>query len=397
MGLTVIKWVGLLAVVVALSENLKSGRQFRLTESKQGKMFILLLAVVFLSWFMQGYWSLTQSAQMFTSFAIFFFVTLSMVNSAQRARLVMWTVVFCMFLASVDVIRDFRWYYAVYGINVRPGGLFRDPNYYALSALMVMPFIYYLLKTTTRAILRLGLYAILFVDSVALVLSLSRGAFVGLAGMVLTVILLSKKRSKAFVTLGVVIILVVQFAPDRLWERFSQTRIAEDEATFGTTASTTRRWLLVKAGVAMISDHPIKGVGIGQFKPASVLYEPMLSKPGVAHNTYLEMAAEMGLPALLLFLGIILYTYRDLMRMRRRVKEDPELSLLINALIVSMTGFVVAGNFLSGLNTKLFWLMVFVVIALKRSLIVQDAVELKESDTVNRGIEQAATKQVARC
>ena len=147
----------------------------------------------------------------------------------------------------------------------------------------------------------------------------------------------------------------------------------------------------------MITDHPIRGVGIGEFKSASALYEPMLSKPGVAHNTYLEMAAEMGLPALVLFLGIILYTYRDLMRMRRRFKEDPEIFLLTNALIVSLTGFVLAGNFLSALNTKLFWLMVFVVIALKRSLITEDADEFKESNTASRGIEQAATKQAARC
>jgi len=381
MGFTVIKWVGLFAVFAAFLHTARTQRGAQLAQSKQGKMFILLLLLVLISWFMGGYRSFTQPLQMFISFAVFFFVTLSMVSSVERARLVMWTVAFSMLLASVDVITDYMWLYRVHGISARPGGLFRDPNYYALSTIISMPIVYYLLRTTTRSFLRLGLYGILSFYCVGLVLSLSRGAFVGLAGMILTAFILSQRKSKAFITIAVIIVLGLQLAPDRLWERFSQTRVVEEETVYGTAASTTRRWHLVKAGLGMMAEHPLKGVGLGQFKAWSLFYEPALGYAGVAHNTYIEVGAELGLPALLLFLGIIWHTYRDLLRMRRKYKyeRDRDLWLLFTSLTVSLTGFVIGGSFISGENTKLFWLVVFLTIALRRCVLMENRLEVKDT------------------
>ncbi|VAV85697.1 hypothetical protein MNBD_DELTA01-1781, partial [hydrothermal vent metagenome] len=102
------------------------------------------------------------------------------------------------------------------------------------------------------------------------------------------------------------------------------------------------------------------------FKSLSIVYEPRLTRRFIAHNTYLSIAAELGLPALLFFLAIIAYTYRSLWRLRKILIDDPKLTLLPNVLIVSLSGFVISATFLSAQNTKLFWLLIFLTIALER-------------------------------
>ena len=381
--------MGLLAVVVALLENLKQGRSAGLASSAQGKAFVMLFLVVLASWFVEGYWALTSPLQTYLSFAIFFFVTLSMVNTQARARQVMWAVAVSMFVASLYIIKEYVVYSRIYGAGFRPfGGLFEDSNYYALSAIITIPLVYYLAKTAGTPRVRFCLFISLPLYVLAIGLAMSRGAIVGLVAMLFMTLLLSKYKSRALVIIAVLVVLGLQFAPERLWKRFEDTTITE-RATFGTSASTTRRWNLIKAGFRMVADHPFKGVGLGNFKARSTYYEPLLGRSGIAHNSYVELAAELGLLALVFFLLIIGFSYRDLFRMRRRLMELNQGALLPNALLVSLTGFVVSGSFLSGQNTKLFWLVVFLTIAIKRYEMSSLEDEREDTTEERAGLERA--------
>jgi len=65
----------------------------------------------------------------------------------------------------------------------------------------------------------------------------------------------------------------------------------------------------------LIRDNPVFGVGLGQYVYVSRKYAPALEnsvaryaeRPGVAHSEYLQYAAETGLPATLLILGLLAY------------------------------------------------------------------------------------------
>ncbi|MEE9542887.1 MAG: O-antigen ligase family protein, partial [Thermodesulfobacteriota bacterium] len=320
-------------------------------------------------------------------------VTLSMVDSLIRVRQVIWSVTICMLVASLYIIKEYVIYSKIYGAGFRPfGGLFMDTNYYALSAVMAMPLTFYLAKTTKGALFRYGLYFTIFIHVFALGLSMSRGGIVGVVAMLATTIILSKYKSKAFVVIAILIVLGMLLIPERLMERFRSTTITT-EASSGTVASTTRRWNLIKAGVRMVAEHPVKGVGLGNFKGLSTYYEPMLGPPGIAHNTFVETAAELGLPALFFFMLIIYFTYRDLLRMRRRSSKDNESVLLLNVLIVSFTGFLISGNFLSGQNTKLFWLVIFLSIAIRRYEITGHVYEYEGPEIKALGLEHAAVPE----
>lgn len=75
---------------------------------------------------------------------------------------------------------------------------------------------------------------------------------------------------------------------------------------------TSNRAFLVDAGLKMIHDRPLTGVGINAFRPAYPLYAQLTphehrDKPTHAHNIYLELTAEtglIGLGGLLLAIGL---------------------------------------------------------------------------------------------
>jgi O-antigen ligase len=83
----------------------------------------------------------------------------------------------------------------------------------------------------------------------------------------------------------------------------------------GVTASGSGdRDLLLATGVAAVREHPFVGVGLGRFRPS--LFAPpgspqhVLDQPGKAHNEFLSMAAETGVPGALLFVGLLVWFAR---------------------------------------------------------------------------------------
>jgi O-antigen ligase len=86
----------------------------------------------------------------------------------------------------------------------------------------------------------------------------------------------------------------------------------------------------------MIADHPLLGTGLGSFPTAFQAYRPSTMSPDEiidkAHNSYLEFAAEMGVPALLVLMGALgwvgLQLYRG-MRDRRERYVIPTLGFAV--------------------------------------------------------------------
>jgi O-antigen ligase len=77
----------------------------------------------------------------------------------------------------------------------------------------------------------------------------------------------------------------------------------------------------------IIGHHPWLGAGLGNYTFAAPDYD--ISREGISydfprpvHNEFLLIAAEQGLPVLVLFLGILLYIFGQLLRLSRS-RDDP--------------------------------------------------------------------------
>lgn len=119
----------------------------------------------------------------------------------------------------------------------------------------------------------------------------------------------------------------------------------------------------------IVRDHPIFGVGIGQFPQVSPRYvlQPgaleyvslVVEKHIVVHNVYLQLWVETGIIGLLLFLGIIAASVAAGWHAARRfdAQGDVEMSALARAAILALVGMLAASFFLSNLEAGQLWIL----------------------------------------
>ncbi|HYM75142.1 MAG TPA: O-antigen ligase family protein [Candidatus Dormibacteraeota bacterium] len=110
----------------------------------------------------------------------------------------------------------------------------------------------------------------------------------------------------------------------------------------GDKGSLDARKELLKKSIKTALTHPLFGVGPGCF---------VLVDKGwiVAHNSYTELAAEEGLPALALFLLAIGAAFKNVAQVRRSqlYEQDPEVRLFTQALWAGLAAYVMGACFAS--------------------------------------------------
>jgi O-antigen ligase len=117
----------------------------------------------------------------------------------------------------------------------------------------------------------------------------------------------------------------------------------------------------------MMMDAPVLGVGPQRFKDYSQLYSG-LDVPYIAHNTYLELGAEAGLPVLVLFLLLLVTCIGTLGRVAKLggAAETRTLAAWAEGLRTGLIGFAISAAFISAQYEKFFWLAVFLSIVVAR-------------------------------
>ena len=110
----------------------------------------------------------------------------------------------------------------------------------------------------------------------------------------------------------------------------------------GDKGSLEARKTLLKKSIMTALTHPLFGVGPGCF--------PVLDKTWyVVHNSYTELAAESGIPALVLFLMAIWAAFKNIAYVRKstRYEDDPDFRLFIQALWAGLAAYVMGACFAS--------------------------------------------------
>ena len=167
----------------------------------------------------------------------------------------------------------------------------------------------------------------------------------------------------------------------------------------GDTNSVDEHILGWEAGLNMVKAHPFTGVGLGNYKSVVVQYDTtglVAAHPHIAHNAYLEVAAEMGIPAFVVYLIFFATAFRSLERTRKRslAAGADELAALTIGMQSSLLGAWVAIFFVSGQYTKLFWFLLVLTMCLPR-LIRRSNVPISEVSTPEEATEEMAL-QVAQ-
>ena len=226
-----------------------------------------------------------------------------------------------------------------------------DSNDYAAYLIFVFPVVLYFLYGINRNPFLKALGLVVIPGGVFQILSSgSRGGLVGIAATLLLVVIMGSPRVKIALLLGVptLAMLAIPFIPGKAADRFASLfKSAAEDKTDATASSEARRRLLEQS-LTLTMEHPVLGVGPGQFMDSESGLANASGVKGMwhqTHNTYTQVSSECGLPALLFFLAAIITTLKRLWRTTKA--PDPVLAAIAQVVLISTFGFAVCVTFLS--------------------------------------------------
>jgi O-antigen ligase len=373
--MTGFKFIGMACLPYALIHLLRRERPPSFFDTWQARFFIFMGLMATISQVLLGRADWWQSFWLtYMSMIILFFITVVVVDSLDRLRGVVLVAIGSLGLASLYVLRDWQMFHNVYR-DYRPGWVVGDPNYFSVSALLFLPMAYLMLKEKGRSWQWMYCLGCLVLTVLALMVSASRGGFLGMTGAALYIILRSRGRIRNLAIIIVGMVLLTVLTPFSPWDRFANP-------TSGDTAAVDTRVALWHAGMRMVEAHPFLGVGLGNFKfeaPAYVNYAelPTVERAErVAHNSYVEIVAELGLPGLATFLAILISAFFSLEGVGRRASRAG-IQFVQQVAFGSQAGLIgaaIAIFFVSAHYLKLFWLAIFI------SMVLPSVCEQAESE-----------------
>jgi O-antigen ligase len=254
---------------------------------------------------------------------VIFIVIVNVIRTELRLKLLIWLAFAVSIYLSVYAVSDymngiFREGSAYYN-NQRIGGairgLFGNSNDLALHLVTMVPLAIgfaFAAKGLGRRLLYLG-FGALFVAAV--VVTFSRGGFIGL--FIATLVLVRKigRQNKLLSTGALVIAMLalMSFAPASYSDRLSTILSSASDAT----GSSSQRTEILKRSIWVTLRYPLFGVGVGNFHYKSV-------HELVTHNAYTQVSSEMGIPALVVYVMFMLSPMRRLREIEMETQHRPD-------------------------------------------------------------------------
>jgi putative inorganic carbon (hco3(-)) transporter len=252
----------------------------------------------------------------------------------------------------------------------RLAGALGQQNHHAQLMLMLVPLGFFLAGRERRRPLTVGAVALTLLILVGVGLTFSRGAAVGLVVVVVVAAVLGFLRPRQLLVLVVAGAVALQAFPEVGLRLTSVPELAELvtasdggpglEAADGSVQSRTTE---MGAAARVFLDHPVIGVGPSMFR---FYYDDYTEGRGlrikgedrVAHNLYLELAANTGILGLGSFLGAVGVTLLFLARTRRRLLvRRPEVAAMATGFFLAIASYLATGLFLSPAYARYFWLI----------------------------------------
>jgi O-antigen ligase len=189
---------------------------------------------------------------------------------------------------------------------------------------------------------------------VALSLTLTRGAWVGVA--VGVALLLFSKDFRLLALIPIVLIVGVLLAPQPIIDRLYSIINPED-------LTSRDRIAMLEAGTAIVKDYPLTGVGPDQIERVYPRYRVSgavkATNPHL-HNVPMQIAAERGLPALAAWVWFVVSVFAGLFRMVRKARNKS----LAAAALGCMAAMLAAGMTEYNFGDSEFLMLLLVLITL---------------------------------
>jgi len=226
-----------------------------------------------------------------------------------------------------------------------------EANIFAFHQIFIIPVLLFLLTRFDRPRLARPLILAALAGTVfVLMLSFSRGGFVGLI-VILAALLVVERKNKAVMTIaiaGVIILLVA--APTLYWNRI--TSLIEAAKQVSQDHAILVRVRTMKVALVLGFENPFFGVGIGNFIYQSARFLPFTK---VVHNAFLQIFSELGLPGMAVVSTIFIRNI-IIIRSMMQSKADIERAHLGRFLMVQQAAVALSAMFIPIGYEFIFWI-----------------------------------------
>lgn len=298
---------------------------------------------------------------------LFVLLMLNLVTTFSILKRIVWSV---MIMAAANAVFGMFDYSRASDFNYRSMGLMENANSFGHLAALAFPLALYqyLYREGTVRVAGFILTGCLFGGVVA---SVSRGALLSVLFIVTVTLIRERRRTIPLLIVVALGIASTPFLPEYYRERVGNlVDDVKNSLAVKQDRGLTSRGSLNSAGLKIWWDHPIVGVGIGNFGRYYVQSDYVAELQGseniIAHNIYIQALAEMGIIGTIVLLWLLFGSARGIWLARRStVRGSPEwiyfgaMEMMVLAIFVSTASY---GNLMS----NDFWLFVALTAASAR-------------------------------
>lgn len=274
-------------------------------------------------------------------------------------------------------------------IVVRATGPFRDPNYGAFALIVLACLSFYLALTQRKRWWRNLLFLGVAVEVVAVLLTFSRAAYVVLGLVGLAVLWRERRRLRLWkvalvamtglvllATIGGGVLDLVAARASSVME-FAQLLREEPAQARQVDLSLWYRFHLLQAGIRMAIDKFPFGIGWENFRYQVTRYSAEVVEQG-AHNTYVAVAAELGLPGLIALAWLLCALWKSTSRLCKTALGRTD--LLARGTRYGLLAVLLGGWFLTVLHEAVVWALIGLIMA--QNQVVARAAKVKGVEAV---------------
>ena len=362
-----------LLMIVVLSFFLITNNGLSKSVADQTKMvwYFVILTAIYIPFARNNYWAYITTYTML-SFMPFFISTIVCVNTMDRLKKIINVYIFAAIYVAI---------YSLMHAGMGSGNYFQDENEVALFLNMWIPFCYMLLMHESNKKKKIFYLGGLIAGLLAIVVSFSRGGFVGLVCVAAVIWLYSPKKILSLIIVSILAAVVYLFGGEEYRNEIATISDTQE----GTAHGRIQSW---QAGWDMFLDKPL-GVGGNNFQMNFQDYQPpeiRISMWGrVAHSLWFTLIPELGIFGIIIYFTLLAYNIRDIRYLKTFKNSDNKdlqyLYLLSIATLAALAGFFASATFLSVLYYPHYWYITALIVAMiniSRELVRKQKEELEQ-------------------
>lgn len=354
----VIRPAMLLSLLLVFSWFVKRSRVNVMGRQMVVLLIFIVLTAVYIPLAVNNHYAF-QTTETLLMYLPFFFSFIIYVNSFDRLRKFFRLYIYMMFYICINVI--------TFGSGEGMGGNFlADENDYTLYINMMIPFAFYLFLYEKNAVKKIVYASACTLGVVSIIISFSRGGFVGLLCVGFMIWLYSPRKIVTLLLIGALTVGFFQFSGEKYLTEMGTITDTEES----TSKQRIETW---KSGWYMFLDNPL-GVGGSNFIVRFQEYQTDFFSRGMwgraAHSVWIQLLSELGVFGVLIYGILLFYNLKDIFWLKKfKSSKDKEISFayyLSLSFFASIIGYFASGSFISVLYYPHYYYLTAMIFVTKR-------------------------------